>query len=154
MNAIKIADKLISVSRIAIFSALISLPLSAQAEYYLVYGGPPEVACDYCGSPRPYVYKVKKVKTYKYKCHKKYYKTYYKKVPRRRSHYSITVYYPVPVYPQTACCGGFLEPTYYWVPAPYRVYYSKPSDRLVGNSYQGNYYDPSLDTGTADNDIY
>ena len=150
MNAITIASKLVSRSRIFLFSVLIMLPLSAKAEYYLVYG-PPEVPVACCESPRPYYRHVYRVH---HKCRHKYYRTVY----RRRSHYSITVYYPVPVYTQTyypypPCCGGFLEPAYYWAPAPYQVYYTHPDDRLVGNSYEQNYYDPSLDTGTADNDI-
>lgn len=154
MDAITLANKLISKGRMIIFSVLIGLPLTANAEYYLVYG-PPEVpaVCDACASPRIYhrpVHKVYKVKKHTCKVKKYYYR------PRKQSHYSITVYYPVPVMYApipSACCGGFLEPTYYWAPAPYRVYYTHPDDRLVGNRYGDNYYDPSLDTDTADGDI-
>jgi len=152
MNAVNVADKLVSLGRIFIFSALIALPANAQAEYYLVYG-PPEVptVCDFCQSPQPYYRPVHKVKTHKHSTHKKYYRA---AAPRKRNHYSITVYYPVPTYEQTpcSCCGGFIAPTYYWVPSPYRVYVTHPDDRLVGNRYEDNLRDPSLDTGTADND--
>lgn len=160
MKAITVADKLISTGRIFILSALITLPLNAQAEYYLVYGPPAvPVACDSCQSPRPYyrpvhkvhrTHRVKVCKTHTYK------KCYHHNACKRRSHYNVTVYYPVPVYTPAPCgsCGGYLEPTYYWTPAPYEVYYARPEDRLVGNRYEENYYDPSLDTGTADNDIY
>ncbi len=146
------ADKLVSTGRILIFSVLILLPLNASAEYYLVYGGSP-VVCDACQSPRPYyryyrpTCKVHKVRAH---THRKY---YYRRVYHRRSHYTMTVYYPAPCGGCHSCsCGGFMEPTYYQAPAPYGVYYAYPEDRLVGNRYE-DYYDPSLDTGTADNDI-
>lgn len=158
MNAITIADKLVSISKILIVSALFTLPLNAQAEYYLVYGPPAvPVACDYC-NPRPcYRSSCRKVhRVYKHRHIYRYRSRSACRAPYRPSHYSMTVYYPVPVYPQSSCysCGGFMAPTYYWAPAPYQVYYANPNDRLVGNRYEDNYYDPSLDTGTADNDIY
>lgn len=155
MNAMNLADKLVSISRICILSALIALPLNAQAEYYLVYEAPP---CYSCYKPRPCyrpVHKVHKAKVHKAKPYKKCHRPVY----RKRSHYNVSVYYPVPTSTQNACgsgCdGGFLAPTYRWSGAPYNVYYTHPKDRLVGNRYEDNYYhDPSLDTGTADNDIY
>ncbi len=151
MKAITIADKLVSISRIFIFSVIITLPLNAQAEYYLVYGPPAVVTCGSCQTHRVYYRPVHRVKVYK---HKRCYRT---TTVRRRSHYSIAVYYPVAVYERRACgccgCSGFIEPTYYRVrEQPYRVYYARPSDRLVGNRYEDNLDDPSLDTGTADND--
>jgi len=153
MSAIFIADKLVSMSRVGVLLALLALPLNTNAEYYLVYGPP---VCDVCGGPQPYyrpVYRTHRVKTYKHIHHKKY---YYRTAYRHRSHYSITVYYPVAVYtrPPCGCCGGFMEPTYYWAPEPYRVYYEHSDDRLVGNGYDEELHDPSIDTGTADNDIY
>lgn len=155
MNAINIADKLVSAGRVFVLSALIALPLNAQAEYYLVYG-PAAPVCDYCQTKRVYYRPVHKVKVHKVKAYS-HRKPCYKRVYHRRSHYNITVYYPVPVCARASCggcCDGFMEPTYYWAPAPYRVYYAQPEDRIVGNRYEANYYDPSLDTGTADNDIY
>lgn len=150
MKAIHIADKLVSTGRVLVFSALIALPLNARAEYYLVYGPP---ACDYCQTERVYYRPVHRVKVYKVKTHH-HRRHCYRHVYHRRSHYNITVYYPVPACGSCGgCCGGFMEPTYYWAPAPYAVYYGRPDDRLVGNRYEDNYYDPSLDTGTADNDI-
>lgn len=158
MKAVNVADKLVSISKICILAALIALPLNAQAEYFLVYS--PQ-ACDSCQSSRTYyrpVYKVHKVhKVYKVAKTKPCQKKYYRTVTRKRNHYNITVYYPVPITQScTTCCGGcgFIAPTYAWVPAPYKVYYTHPNDRLVGNGYDDNYHDPSLDTGTADNDIY
>jgi len=164
MKAMNIANKLVSTARVSIFLAIIALPLNAQAEYYLVYGSP-AVACDSCQTSRVYyrhpckVHKVHRVKPCK--------KRYYHVSCHRRSHYTMSVYYPVPVYTppcgcsrpscgSCGCCNGFLRPTYYWAPAPARVYYQYPDDRLVGNRYEERYYDdynPSLDTGTADNDI-
>src|SRR5579864_4780316 len=117
MKAMNVANKLVSTARVSIFLAIIALPLNAQAEYYLVYG-PAPVACDYCHTSRVYyrpvyrMHKVHRVKT----CKKRYYHVSY----HRRSHYTMTVYYPVPVYtrPSCGCCGcdGFLQPTYYWAP--------------------------------------
>ncbi|HSW68917.1 MAG TPA: hypothetical protein VLI69_01995 [Gammaproteobacteria bacterium] len=152
MKTIMSANQFVSMGRIFVLVLLFVLPLNSQAEYYLVYGEP---VCDYCQARRVYYRPVHKVKVYKYKHCKKYYK---KTVYHRRSHYSIMVYYPVPVYERASCgccgCGGFIQPTYYWAPAPYRVYYAHPNDRLVANRYEEYYYDPSVDTGTADNDIY
>lgn len=154
MKAMNVADKLVSTARVSIFIAVIALPLNAQAEYYLVYG-PPAVACDYCHTSRVYYRPVHRVcRVHKVRpCHRRCYHVTH----HRRSHYSTTVYYPVPVYPRPSCgyCDGFLQPTYYWAPAPNRVYYQHPDDRLVGNRYEEGYYysNPSLDTGTADNDI-
>jgi hypothetical protein len=154
MKAMNVADKLVSTARFFLVLAIIALPLNAQAEYYLVYGAPAPV-CDYCHVKRAChapVHRVYKVKT----CKKRYYRPCY----HRRSHYNMTVYYPVPVYQQRSCgccggCDGFLQPSYYWVSAPYAVYYARPSDRLVANRYEETYYEnPSMDTGTADNDIY
>jgi len=105
MKAITIANKLVSISRILVVSVLITLPLNAQAEYYLVYGPPAvPVVCDSCQTRHYYrpvhkTYKAKKCKT----AHKKYYRS-----AHRRSHYSITVYYPVPVSSPScySCCSS------------------------------------------------
>ncbi len=153
MKAIKIANKLISAVGISFLSIAIAWPLAARAEYYLVYG-PPDVpvVCDTCA--RTYYRPVHKHKVHQTKYKKRY---YYPTNVRKRSHYSITVYYPVPTYVQMnpcTCCGGFIAPTYVWVPTPSRVYYAHPNDRLVGNRYEESFQNPSLDTGTADNDIY
>ncbi|HSW93482.1 MAG TPA: hypothetical protein VLJ15_03910 [Gammaproteobacteria bacterium] len=161
MNAMNVACKLVSTIRVAVLVVLIALPLNAAAEYYLVYESP--MVCGGCEAHRVYYrpsHRVHRVHCACARSHHRYYHRYYRAVCHRRSHYSIAAYYPVPVYsrPRCGCCGcdGFLEPTYYWTSAPYRVYYARPSDRLVGNRYyyDDSYYDdPSLDTGTADNDI-
>jgi len=152
MNAIKIANKLVSVVASCLISLAIVFPLSARADYYLVEGSDAPMFCDSC--EHTYYRPVYKHRVHYVKHH--YHHHYYYPRTVRRSHYTITVYYPVPTYVETnpcTCCGGFIAPNYVWVPAPYRVYYTHPDDRLVGNSYEEN-DDPSVDTGTADNDVY
>jgi hypothetical protein len=151
MKAKTLADKLVSTARVFILISLMALPLNAAAEYYVVYDTP--APCGSCHAKRVY-YRPVHHRAH-CSCKKKYYHTAY----RKRNHYSVTVYYPVPMSQERPCgcssgCDGFLQPTYYWTSAPYQVYYARPSDRLVANRYEETYENPSLDTSTADNDIY
>lgn len=137
-----------------ILSALVILPFEARAEYYVVSEAP-EVVCDSCAahyySPRRHHYR-------HHVAHRHYYHHYV--THKRRSSYTMTVYYPLPAYawapPPCGCCKTRTTVTRYYS-APYEsysVYYMKPGDRLVGNVDDGSdYYGADVDTTTEDNDI-
>ena len=125
---------------------------NAYAEYFLVYGYPEEVAVS-CTHHRVVHRHYHHVRHHRHH--------HYHIVYRRPSGYSMTVYYPLPAYawapPPCCCCGGettvstvYVEPSY-----PAGVYFVKPEDRLVGNTWDDDpYYGNPMDTGTADNDVY
>jgi len=163
MDTTKTFKKFCLISQVCFLSVLFILPLSAHAEYYLVAG-----PCDTCVRMPVRVvhhrihhscrtHKIHKV----YARHKCIHHRYVRAYPHRRGYVSMKVYYPVPVNncntcatPCNACGDSFIETSYYGSAEPSGVYFMNPTDRLVTNGYDGYYADPSMDTGTADNDIY
>ncbi len=136
------------------------LPLSALADYFLVYGTP--AAYVDCGTCRvKHVVKRVHYRPHHCRCATKHVRHHV--VYRKRSSYTMTVYYPLPAYawappPSPCCCGTrttrvyYSEPVYTNYPG---VYFINPGDRLVGNAPSGySYYGPDMDGGTADNDVY
>jgi len=149
-----ITKKRISLWKAGVLITLSMLSVNANAEYFLVYGDPEFVSAP-CASHH-------RVVSYHHYRHYRHYRHYV--VYRRPSNYSITVYYPLPAYawapPPCCCCGETVETVnrVYVAPSyPAGVYYVKPEDRLVGNSWDSDpdySYSSSQDTGTADNDVY